>query len=122
MKGFQNVKISVSCRSKRRGGKGSALVEEDALNFKRMQNMVEKVGATLSNTVHKRVGFVVSTKDAFKGKTQRIRKAIKYKIPIVEVTWLQECISAKKMIDFHPYVLGQSKLSSTLKKETRFEK
>ena len=99
MKGFEKVKIAVSCRSRRGAG------EED-MNFKKMVGMVEKVGAIHSNTVHKRVSYVISTDDAYRGKTQRIRKAAKYKIPVIKLEWLRECIESKKMLDFHPFVLG----------------
>ena len=100
MKGFVGLKIAVSCRSKKRGA------GEEDLNFKKMVKMVGQVGAIHSNTVHKRVAYVVSTEDAYKGKTQRVRKAAKYKIPVVKLEWLQECIGSKKMLDFHPFVLG----------------
>ena len=56
-------------------------------NFKYLTHLVKICGATHSKIVHKRVKMVISTDDAFKYKTQSIRKAIKYKIPIIHVNF-----------------------------------
>ena len=74
-------------------------------NFKYLAHLVKICGATHSKIVHKRVKMVISTDDAYKYKTQSIRKAIKYKIPIIHVNFLKECYENKKIVQLDKYIL-----------------
>jgi hypothetical protein len=97
MKAFAGAKISVSCNQGKRG-------DEKGL-FSRLVDLTASVGATHSATVHKRVRYLIVTDVAFKTKSQRVRKALKFKIPIVHYKWLEECKSLKKLVDIGPYRL-----------------
>ena len=71
------------------------------------------LGATVTGQVHKRVNFVICTDSAMEQNTQRVRKAMKWNIPIVKIDWIRQCKIQKRRVDYEPYVLSVS----TKKKE-----
>ena len=87
---FRNWVVATTSKSSRRGA-GSETVEKP--NFKQLLNMVKQSGATHSKIVHKRVKFLISTDDAYKFKTQSVRKAIKYGIPILHQAFLSTVLN-----------------------------
>ena len=87
---FRNWVVATTSKSSRRGA-GSETVEKP--NFKQLLNMVKQSGATHSKIVHKRVKFLISTDDAYKFKTQSVRKAIKYGIPILHQAFLSTILN-----------------------------
>ena len=87
---FRNWVVATTSKSSRRGA-GSETVEKP--NFKHLLNMVKQSGATHSKIVHKRVKFLISTDDAYKFKTQSVRKAIKYGIPILHQAFLSTVLN-----------------------------
>jgi len=61
------------------------------------------LGADVINLVCKRVSILVCTEAAVKQATQRVRKAIKRKKPLVSVAWVNEVRTQGRLIDFEQY-------------------
>jgi hypothetical protein len=60
------------------------LSDEPELKYSSVTSAVESLGGKISNTVHKRVTFVIASKRALLKETQRVRKAVKLSIPILD--------------------------------------
>ena len=82
--------VATTSKSSRRGADSET---DEKPNFKHLLNMVKQSGATHSKIVHKRVKFLISTDDAYKFKTQSVRKAIKYGIPILHQAFLSTILN-----------------------------
>jgi hypothetical protein len=93
-------------------------------NFKMLTHLVKLTGGTHSKIVHKRVKMVISTDDAYKYKTQSIRKAMKYKIPIINFNFLKECFEQKKIVNIEQYVIknNENEMSTYFDKIIKKEK
>jgi hypothetical protein len=78
---------------------------ESEVSYKLVTGACRKAGAVVSNQVHKKVQCVLCTVEAVVQATQRVRKAKKKSIPLVNVNWLHECIREGHRLDFEPYVL-----------------
>ena len=103
---FRNWVVATTSKSSRRGA-GSETVEKP--NFKQLLNMVKQSGATHSKIVHKRVKFLISTDDAYKFKTQSVRKAIKYGIPILHQAFLSTVLNIGMVpLNLENYVLSSN--------------
>ena len=87
---FRNWVVATTSKSSRRGADSET---DEKPNFKHLLNMVKQSGATHSKIVHKRVKFLISTDDAYKFKTQSVRKAIKYGIPILHQAFLSTILN-----------------------------
>ncbi|EKX48886.1 hypothetical protein GUITHDRAFT_105511 [Guillardia theta CCMP2712] len=59
---------------------------------------METLGCQLSPTVHKRVEFVLCDDDALTSETKHVRKAAKYKIPLVSIQYVEECVQLGKKL------------------------
>lgn len=70
-----------------------------------LSTLIKKHRGTVSPTVHKKVSFVICTPQATKEMTQRVRKAVKFGIPLVNEKFLHQCIKKGKMIDHTPYTV-----------------
>ena len=103
---FRNWVVATTSKASRRGAGSEAV---DKPNFKRLLNMVKRSGATHSKIVHKRVKFLVSTDDAYKFKTQSVRKAIKYGIPILHQAFLSTILETGVVpLKLDSYVLSSN--------------
>jgi len=67
-----------------------------------------ELGAEVIDLVCKRVSLVVCTEAAVKQATQRVRKAIKRKKPLVSVEWLEECKKRGRRVAMDAYLLDQA--------------
>ena len=75
------------------------------LSYKTVTNYCYQAGATVSSQVHKKVQCVLCTPAAVIQATQRVRKAQKKSIPLVDVAWLWSCLQQSKRLDFDAYLL-----------------
>jgi hypothetical protein len=82
---------------------------------------IRKAGGRVDALVHKNVHFVVSDEGAIEQNTQRIRKAIKFGIPIVSERLVIESLKAGRLLDHKPHLLAipDSFLESPEDKEGR---
>lgn len=76
---------------------------DSGLSYKELAALCHSAGAEVTSMVHKRVFCLIVTDAAAVQHTQRIRKAQKYGIPIVSVTWLAECLSQHQIIPFQRF-------------------
>uniref|UniRef100_A0A7S2A9W8 BRCT domain-containing protein n=1 Tax=Trieres chinensis TaxID=1514140 RepID=A0A7S2A9W8_TRICV len=63
------------------------------------------MGAVVTGQVHKKVFGVICNSSAVAQLTQRVRKALKKGVWIIDVSWLRECAKAGERVDFRPYLL-----------------
>ena len=73
---------------------------------------VRKAGGRVDALVHKNVQFVVSDEGAIEQNTQRIRKAVKFGIPIVSEKLIIESLKAGKLVDHTPFLLSTAHMES----------
>ncbi len=79
-------------------------------NFDRdkISSAIRKAGGRVDALVHKNVHFVVSDEGAIEQNTQRIRKAMKFGIPIVSERLIIESLKAGKLVEHSPFLLRLS--------------
>ena len=69
---------------------------------------LQEGGLTCSKTkamVHRRVNFLVTSKSAVEGNTQKVRKARKYGVKVVKVDYLVACQREKKKLPLDEYII-----------------
>ena len=77
-----------------------------------------ELGAQVTNQVSQRVHVLLCTQSAVESSTQRVRKAYKKKIPIVDVAWLEACQREGKAVDMGPFRWdAQAKAAIELRRE-----
>jgi len=76
----------------------------DAVSYQTVADQCLALGATVSNQVHKKVVCVICSSAAVQQGTQRVRKAYKKGIPIVNVAWLNACKKQAQRLDFDEYI------------------
>ena len=79
--------------------------EQQQHSYKAVTDLCRTAGATVSSQVHKKVKCVLCTPAAVAQATQRVRKARKKSIPLVDVAWLFACLKQSKQLEFDAYVL-----------------
>jgi len=84
-------------------------------NYKSVQALCERLGATVSGQVHPRIFCVVASREAVAEQTQRVRKAYQKHIPVVSVQWLQDCQARRQLVPLtSEYRLLEQHQSSSL--------
>jgi hypothetical protein len=87
---------------------GAADKDTDAeISYNNVTLSCKELGADVKGQVCKSVQVLVCTLSAVKKATQRIRKAFKKGIPIVEVGWLEKCRLEQKRVDFETFRLDK---------------
>ena len=66
---------------------------------------LRKLGARHSSSVHRKVDILVASKEAAVQRTQRVRKALKYNVPIVSLKFLDACEAEQSFVDPKPFAL-----------------
>eukprot|EP00035_Acanthoeca_spectabilis_P026865 m.464516 g.464516 ORF g.464516 m.464516 type:complete len:282 (-) comp23548_c0_seq1:2929-3774(-) len=69
-----------------------------------LTSRVTALGATFSATVHKKLDALVASRTAMIARTQRVRKALKFGIPILKPEWIAACEKANAWVDVSEYV------------------
>jgi hypothetical protein len=64
--------------------------EEDKVSYNDLKRMIEEMGGKVCATVHKKVDYLVASKCAVDGATQRVRKADKFNVPVVKIAFIQD--------------------------------
>jgi hypothetical protein len=78
-------------------------------NFSNVMNLCKEAGAKPSNQVHKKTFCLVASESAVAGETQRVRKAWKKGIPVVDVAWVRKCVEDACLLPFGEFLVGASK-------------
>lgn len=74
-------------------------------SYKEVCSLCETLGASTTAQVHKRVFAVICNKSAILQSTQRVRKALKKYIIIIDVEWLFKCQQEGMRVDHEDYLL-----------------
>lgn len=85
--------------------KNSANTNEEAAGYNEVCQISKELGAQVTGQVSKRVQLVLCTRLAVEKATQRVRKAYKKKIPLVDISWLRKCQETGKLVDLGPFCL-----------------
>ena len=112
---LKGLTIAVSAHQKSSTSSSSSSPASSSYNT--ISQECRDLGATVTGQVHKRVNFVICTDSAMEQNTQRVRKAMKWNIPIVKIDWIRQCKIQKVRVDYEPYVL--SVVSSKSKKKEK---
>lgn len=93
---LRGVKFAVSVDASGRGGDGGGDggddSDGDAVNFASVRSRGIALGGTYCATVHKRVAVLLASDAAARRRTQRVRKASKVGVPVVDaVGYLDAC-------------------------------
>jgi hypothetical protein len=75
-------------------------------NFSNVMNLCKEAGAKPSNQVHKKTFCLVASESAVAGETQRVRKAWKKGIPVVDVAWVRKCVEDACLRPFGEFLVG----------------
>jgi hypothetical protein len=86
--------------------KGESHSDADA-SFRAVSDLCASLGASVSSQVCKRVNLLVCTPSAVDNATQRVRKAYKKKIPLVDMQWLVECQKQRCKLDIDEFRLDE---------------
>lgn len=88
-------------------------------SYKAVADQCQKLGASVTGQLHRRVSCLVCNETAVKNSTQRVRKAVKKKVPLVDVAWIHKCRDEEELVDMDPFRLDD--LATTVV-ESRKEK
>jgi hypothetical protein len=75
-------------------------------NFTHVMNLLKEAGAKPCNQVHKKTFCLVASESAVAGETQRVRKAWKKGIPVVDVAWVRLCVEDACVRPFGEFLVG----------------
>ena len=75
-------------------------------SYKEVCSVCEELGASHTAQVHQRVFALISNKSAVLQCTQRVRKALKKYITIIDVQWLLRCKEEGRRVDHQDYLLN----------------
>ena len=73
-------------------------------SYKRIIDKCREHGATVTRQVHRRVHALIVSDAAVQNASQRVRKAIKLRIPIVDVGWIEACADGGGRVEWTEYL------------------
>lgn len=73
-----------------------------------VKSLIEKLGASVASKVNDDTTHLVTTPFDLEKNTTKVKDATKRGIPIIEVSWLEECDSTKTRVKEDAHVVGQS--------------
>jgi hypothetical protein len=90
------------------------------LSYKDVSSLIQSLGGIVTAQVHNRVFGVICNRSSVIQNTQRVRKAIKKGLALIDIEWLHVCQKKKKRVDHTPYLLNDfSKEDSERNKHTK---
>lgn len=89
----------------------SSSLPNDASNtslssYKDVSALIQSLGGIVTAQVHNRVFGVICNRSSVVQNTQRVRKAVKKGLGLIDVEWLHACQMEKKRVDHTPYLLN----------------
>lgn len=64
--------------------------EEDQISYNDLKRMIEEMGGKVCATVHKKVDYLIASSCAVESATQRVRKADKFKVPVLKMQYIRD--------------------------------
>jgi BRCA1 C Terminus (BRCT) domain len=107
-----------------------------ATSYKTIRKLALALGATVSSQVHKRVAALLCTTNSLVQQpqdeselsgttktmtampTQRVRKAIKFNVPLIQVQWLYDCQTEGKYLPWTDYEIDKSLVTVKSRNDT----
>ena len=74
-------------------------------SYKAIADLCQSLGASVTGQLHRRVSCLVCNPTAVNNATQRVRKAVKKNVPLVDVEWIRQCREQEKCVDLEPFRL-----------------
>jgi hypothetical protein len=71
--------------------------------YNHLLSLCQQSGAQTTSQIHKRVKVLIVTPSAVRNGTQRVRKAWKFNLPVVDASWLHACIQQETRIPLDEY-------------------
>lgn len=106
---LNGLTLAVTTLDKKRTGRDGDNRNDDAScppssSYKQTIDTCKECGATITRQVHKRVNALIVGDAAVQNATQRVRKAIKLCIPIVDAGWIRACADSGTRVDWAEYL------------------
>ncbi|CAJ1966670.1 unnamed protein product [Cylindrotheca closterium] len=98
---LKGVVLSISTLNDSKGNTGGEV------NYSSAAQLCRDLGAEVLGQVGKRVKYMICTKSAVEQATQRVRKAHKKGILIVNIDWLEKCKQEKKLLSVENYLMDE---------------
>lgn len=84
-------------------------------SYNELRRMIGDMGGNVSATVHKKVDFVVASAGAVSAATQRLRKADKFRVPVVKVEYILDVYAGVvKPEEVINYLYGADEIASSI--------
>ena len=74
-------------------------------SYKAVADCCRKLGASVTGQLHRRVSYLICNETAVTNATQRVRKAVKKKVALVDVAWIRKCQANEELVAVDPYRL-----------------
>jgi len=91
--------------------------KKEEMTYKKASSIAEELGAVTTAQVHNRVFAVICNKSAIQQSTQRVRKALKKCIPLIDIQWLLKCRETRQRVDHKDYLLTNDASAVVAKRE-----
>ena len=103
---LNGLTLAVTTLDKKRedASAGTDAQQQQQLSWKNTIDKCKQYGANITSQVHKRVHALIVSDAAVRNATQRVRKAIKLGVPIVDVGWVEACIKDGSRCDWTEYL------------------
>lgn len=100
--------------------KGESHSDADA-SFRAVSDLCVSLGASVSSQVCKRVNLLICTPSAVENATQRVRKAYKKRIPLVDMQWLHQCQRERQKVEIDDFRLDDKAKAAIESRASRLE-
>jgi len=107
-KPLSGILVSISTSAGKEPASGAPGGAAAADNYKGISELCRRLGARTTGQVHRKVDCVLASKTAVDGDTQRVRKARKKGVPVVDIEWLRNFDggATTTYIPFDAYVIA----------------
>lgn len=126
LKCFGGKVFGITVRSKAEDGEDDDADEEETKadaelpSFDEIKANIEKAGGKVSGILHKKVFALIASDRAVRRRSQKVRKAVKYNVPVVKVAFLDACIAAKSLVAKEPFLHEVPEEDSVVRKAPAF--
>ena len=115
---LNGLTLAVTTLDKKREDASTGTDAQQQLSWKNTIDKCKQYGANITSQVHKRVHALIVSDAAVRNATQRVRKAIKLGVAIVDIGWVEACIKGGKRVDWADYLRNdEAKEAAESKKE-----
>mmetsp|Transcript_13390 Transcript_13390/g.15531 ORF Transcript_13390/g.15531 Transcript_13390/m.15531 type:complete len:149 (-) Transcript_13390:1003-1449(-) len=92
---------------------------KQATEYSKVVKIIKENGGEISSTVHRKVFALITTLGAVQRCTQRVRKACKLDIPVVDVSFLTESVQKETFLDLNNFYLDLTNVKRELERREK---